>query len=797
MKLSRVVQGVGLAAGAAIGLGGAGLLVALRRSLPQTTGVLTLSGLQGRVEVLRDRWGVPHIYAHNTHDLFLALGYVHAQDRLWQMEVNRRTGHGQLAELIGPAALDTDRFLRVLGFGRVARQEVALLAPATRAIIEAYVAGINTFLAHQRGRLPLEFTLLRHRPRPWDVADVIVWSKILALNLTPNWATRLLHQCMATMVGEDGLAQMQDHYLPTHPVTVGARLPLVGTAGGQGSNGWVVSGSRSASGNPLLANDPHLIVSLPSMWYEVHLEGGDIAMAGVTFPGMPPVIIGHNADIAWGITNAMTDVQDLYLERFDPANRLRYQWLDGWREAQVVREEIRVRGRRRPVVEEVRITHHGPVVSPILAPDDSPLVPALPPNEAIALRWTALEPGRVTQAALDINRARNWGEFREALRNWNTPAINFVYADQAGHIGYMLAGHMPIRAAGDAGVPVPGWSGEYEWRGAIPHDELPSLYDPPEGMVATANNRITDDSYPYPLSGDWFSGYRIARIRQLLVAAPRHNVQTFGSMQQDVVSLPGLELARLMADVPLEGALEQQARDMLLAWDGSLTPERTAASVYAVLRSLLEQSAYARLERLRGAQAGIGFFSILPYNSFLERRTLPLILARIAAAPGPERSDPWLDDGRTWNGILQTSMTRTVAYLCEQLGDNPAQWRYGQIHRLALRHPLGMLPGLSVLFNRGKFPIGGDVDTICMGYMPVRATTAPMVFAPSYRMICDTGNWNASCSIMPGGQSGHPASPHYSDMVSSWRTGGYHPMVWSRPQVEHHTVARLRLEPAP
>ncbi len=795
MKLSRAAPGVAVVAGAALGLGGAGLLVALRRSLPRTGGELTVPGLQGRVEVVRDRWGVPHLYAHSNHDLFLALGYVHAQDRLWQMEVNRRTGHGQLAELLGPIALDTDRFVRVLGFGRVARREVELLEPEVRGIIEAYVAGVNAFLSHNRHCLPIEFTLLRHRPRPWDAADVVVWGKMLALNLTPNWATHLLHHHLATMVGADTMHVGGD-YAPTHPVTVGAPRSLVGAPGGQGSNAWVVSGERSASGKPLLANDPHLIVSLPSMWYEAHLVGGDFEVAGVTFPGMPPVIIGHNAHIAWGITNAMTDVQDLYIERFDPDHPRRYQWQDGWREAEVVREEIGVRGRRNPVIEEVRITHHGPIISPILAPDHSPLRPALAPHEAVALRWSALEPGRVTQAALALNRAQNWGEFRTALREWNTPAINFVYADSAGHTGYTLAGHMPIRPTSEAGTLLSGWSGEHEWRGAIPPDALPAVYDPPDGIIATANNRITDDSYPYPLTGDWFSGYRVARIRQRLEGMPRHSIQTLGHIQQDVVSLPGLELARVIADVPFTGALEQRARDMLLAWDGALTPESRAASVYAVLRALLEQRVYARLDHLRGAQAGIGFFSILPYNSFLDRRTLPTILAHIAAEDGDTPGKHWPGQGRTWHGVLQECMTQTVAHLRERMGDNPERWQYGRMHRLALRHPLGLVPPLSWLFNRGEFPIGGDVDTICMGYRPARATTAPMVFAPSYRMICDTGNWDACCSIMPGGQSGHPSSRHYSDMVSSWRSGEYHPMVWSRSHVEQHGVATLILEPA-
>ncbi len=866
---SQLTQKIAITVGAAAGLAGVGALVLLRRPLPQTSGTVQIPRLQNRANVLRDEWGVPHIYAETHEDLFVTLGYVHAQDRLWQMDVNRRTGHGQLAELFGAIALGSDRFARTMGFGRVVRREVELLEDAERAIIEAYVSGINTFIETHQRRLPVEYTFLRHEPRLWDIADVLIWSKVIALNLSGNWTTELLNAHMIASLGPERAQDFMTDYPEDHPITVpngkgkahshavgthasnthtngtngtngtnhaNGRWPLNVPHGmpsltndGQGSNGWVVSGERSNSGKPLLANDPHLLLLLPSLWYEVHLEGGDYAVSGVTFPGMPPVIIGHNAHIAWGITNGMTDVQDLYVERFDAANTMRYAWGDGWEDAELVREEIYVRGQSEPVVEEVRVTRHGPIVSAIAAPQDSPLAPKngffgvcnnqpVSMNEStsenapiqdlqamdgnageryeLALRWTALEPGRVTQAALALNRARNWAEFRHALANWDSPVINFVYADTAGHYGYALAGHIPIRAKGDGLLPMPGWDGQYEWVGYIPNDELPATYDPPAGFVINSNNRITDDEYAYSASmqGNWFSGYRAARIQELLLAVPRHDVGSFGHIQQDTLSLPGLELARLLDGVPLYDPLEQQARDLLVAWNGYIHPESAASTIYTTMRYHLERRAFAELGDIRYAQTGLDLFGTMPCASYLDRRVLPDIMQRIAQAHMQDGHDPWLGEEHTWTALLQECMAITVAELRSRLGNKPHTWHYGRIHKLMLRHPLGSIPGLAPLFNRGTWPTGGDIDTVCMGYIP-RDSTDAMHVAPSYRMICDTGDWDASVSILSSGQSGHPASRHYTDMVELWRSGKYHPMLWSRSRVEEHTIATLLLEP--
>ncbi|MCU0493862.1 MAG: penicillin acylase family protein [Chloroflexaceae bacterium] len=848
MNVARFGRTLGLTLGAAAGMAGVGALVALRRPLPRTQGRVHVPGLHGRVKVQRDRWGIPHIYAATNQDLFTALGYVHAQDRLWQMELNRRTGSGQLAEIFGPIALSSDRFIRTLGFRRIAHQEVSLLDDETRAITEAYVRGVNEYIATHHNRLPLEFSLLRIQPRMWELTDALVWSKMMALNLSCNWVMELFNARVLAMVGPERSAELMPFYPESGPRTVpgsaemspnlgaGAlrmaeeAAPFLNNAGGAGSNAWVVGGQRSTSGKPLLADDPHLGLALPLVWYEAHLEGGDFAVAGATFPGIPCVVIGHNARIAWGVTNGMTDVQDLYIERFHPEDPLRYEWQGGWEQAELVREEIYVKGQAEPVVEEVRITRHGPIVDAVNAPlesliyhqnqeprtenhqraethlaqvqNQSPIsnlqspISNLQSPTGLALRWTALESGgTLLRAGLGLNRARNWQEFRAALGDWVVPAQNFVYADVDGNYGYALGGRLPIRAQGNGKFPVPGWDGTHEWTGYIPNEELPAMFNPPEGLAVTANNRIAADEHPYEkhVVGEWLNGYRAERILQLLHETPRHDAASFARIHSDVLSLPGGELARLMADVPLSDPLERQARELLLAWDGHLTPESVGGSLYEGLRYHLSQRAYAELGDLLTAPAHLGAFGSIPGNAFLNQ-ALPNLLARIAAAPLPERADPWLGEGRTWTSVLQESFALAVADLRRRLGENPQTWRYGRIHKLTLRHPLGSVPALARIFNRGPWPTGGDLDTVNPAYTPRNTAAGPVYNGASYRQICDTSDWNKSRSIIATGQSGHPGSPHYIDMQGPWRRGEYHPMLWSRDQVDQHTVATLTLD---
>lgn len=786
--------------GAVAGLAAAVTGAALRRSLPQTSGALVLPGLRARVEVIRDRWGVPHIYAQHNTDLFQAQGFVHAQDRLWQMEFQRRLAHGQLAEVFGVLALDTDRFMRVLGLTRAARAALAQLDDESRSLINSYCAGVNALIAQQKRRLPVEFVLLRLRPRMWEPADVLIWGLMMALQLAGNWQEELLNARILALVGAERAAQRYPHYADGAPLTVppgASYTPQIGEAalahahairqffvdgGGQGSNAWAVSGAHSASQLPLLANDPHLAITMPGLWYENHLSGGDFHVTGASVPGMPAVIIGHNEHVAWGITSGMIDTQDLYLERFDPADAagLRYEVRGEWQQAELIHETITIAGRSTPHIEPVKITRHGPIISAV-TPDmlDTPL----------ALRWMALDHSRVIEGAFALNRAHDWSSFRAALARWDAPVLNMVYADVAGNIGYSLAGAVPIRATGDGTLPVPGWTDAYEWRGVIPADALPHSYNPPGGVVVTANTRLVDDAFAHKINGEWLNGYRAARIAQLLAHSRSHEPVSFAQIQADRLSLPGLQLASLAGRLPAEDTVAIAARALLAGWDGEMSAVSSAALIASRLRDQIQERAYAEVAVPLAMTVGVGGFAGFPGHTY-RSRAFPQLLARITA-----RDDAWLGGGRTWDGLLAAAWRSVVAELRAEYGDDPHTWRYGQAHTLTIRHPLGDIPVLGRLLNRGPYPSGGDQDTVNMVNQPRKFAGAPFYIAPSYRQICDTGDWNRSQSIQPTGQSGQPASRHYADFVTSWRDVCYHPMPWSRARVEEVAVARLQLEP--
>ena len=794
-------------AGAATGIAGAmaGIgIAALRRSMPRTRGTLQLPELRAPVEVLRDQWGVPHIYAANTNDLFMAQGFVHAQERLWQMEFQRRIGHGRLAEILGKLALDTDRFMRILGLSRVAQSEVTTLSAESFEALNAYAIGVNRYITDHRRNLPPEFTLLRIRPEPWQIVDSLVWSKMMALSLSDNWSDEIIRARLLTVLGEAGLQAFMPQSAhgaapivyagPDYSNSLGSKAldlaakaaPFVRNGHGQGSNNWVVSGERTATGKPLLANDPHLAISIPSVWFENHLHSADFHVTGVSLPGSPGVIIGHNQHIAWGVTNGMNDVQDVYIERFDPADPSRYQLEDDWELARTVREEIRVRGQREPVIEEVRITRHGPIIDSFVEQEAQEHHTH---HEALALRWTALEAGKQVDALLHINRAHDWDSFREALSYWHTPSQNFVYADVQGNIGYSLAGKIPIRQNSDGTLPVPGWTREYDWQGYIPDAELPHVLNPEQGYVATANNRIVSDDFPYKVAGEYHPDYRITRIRQLIEQSSQHTAASFANMHSDIRSLPGLRLAALAGRLPTNTAIAQTARDTLATWDGDLHPDSVGATLYTILREQLEKAVFSNTNKILQASLGLGAMLEQPGNGLL-LQAFPNLLQHLEA-----QDNSWLGDGRSWDTVLTQAWENTLAELVRQLGNQVESWTYGHIHMVTLRHPLGVVPVLGKLFNRGPFPARGDHETVCMGNIAEIIPGQKMYVAPSYRLICDTANWNNSTSIHAVGQSGHPLSRHYADFVGPWRNNEYHPMPWDRPYVEEATRDHLILEP--
>ncbi|MHB1415572.1 MAG: penicillin acylase family protein [Chloroflexota bacterium] len=500
-----------------------------------------MPGLNGPVTILRDTAGIPHIYASGFRDLFFAQGYVTAQDRLWQMETNRRTAWGRLSEVFGEAGLEADLLFRSMGLGRVAQAEEQALDGETRAILQAYADGVNAYVAHLSGVLPLEFTLLRVDFEPWRPVDSLAWGKMMAWELSTNWATEVRRAALVAKLDPQRTAELMPSVPPgvVPQVPAGLDLSTLGLSAlrrldnvtelvrpssqGMESNNWVVSGSRTDTGLPFLANDPHLGIQIPAIWYEVHLVGADFDVAGLSMPGSPGVIIGHNRHIAWGVTNTGADVQDLYVERANPDNPGQFLYKGAWEDAQIVRETIAVRGRSAPVELAIPYTRHGPIINAD-APDEPPL----------ALRWTALEPSSLPRSVIGIDRASNWQEFRTSLGDFSSPSQNFVYADTDGNIGYQMSGSIPVRAKGDGLLPVPGWTGEYEWDGYVPFSALPSKYNPPEGLLFTANDRVVGDDYPYLITYEWAPGFRAERIKAMLAGRSSLSLQDMRAAQLDI-----------------------------------------------------------------------------------------------------------------------------------------------------------------------------------------------------------------------------------------------------------------------
>lgn len=773
-----------------LGAGGAVLLVLLflpaagivvvRSAFPQTTGKLAVLGLGAPVEIIRDRWGIPHVYAESAHDLFFAQGYVHAQERLWQMDFNRRAPSGRLSEIFGEATLSSDRFVRTIGMRRAAEDERSHLDPETAASLEAYAAGVNAFLARRRP-LPIEFLLLQYRPEPWTSVDSLALARLLAWTLAGNWKHQLLRADLINRFGVDGARLLIPSYPREAPTVVpeavtfpslraAAHLPLLETPGGPagvGSNNWAVNGVRTPTGWPLLANDPHLDAQMPSAWYEMHLHGGPYNVTGATVPGAPGVIIGHNEQVAWGVTNAGPDVQDLYVERLNSADPTRYLYRGEWVPLTVVREEIRVKGRREPVIEVVRITRHGPVVNNV--------VDGL--GAFLSMRWTALDPGTVFASVLRLDRSGTWEEFREALRLWSVPAQNFVYADRQGNIGYQLAGRIPTRAGGSGFVPVPGWTGTYEWVGEIPFNRLPSLLNPPRGYIATANNRIAPERYPYHLTHLWDPGYRVRRIEALLASNDRVTVENMRTMQMDLASLPGRATVSALGSVRLSHEPEAGLLAELRTWDGTLAPDSRPAAIYEVFRMALVPLVF---EDVLGPDL---------YKRYVEQPEIwQPVLLRLLENPA---SAWWAPRGR--DAVVAEALTRAATELTRWLGPNRSRWSWGRLHRMRFVHPLGRLPALSWIFNAAAPPTGGDLFTVNNGGFALDSFDQEVV--ASYRQIIDVGDWDRSLSIHTTGQSGLPFHPHYRDFVPVWARGGYHPMVFSRMQVEQEARTVLRLVP--
>ena len=769
--------------------------------LPKTDGEIQIKGLHAPVKVFRDRWGVPHIYAENEHDLFMAQGFVQAQDRLWQMETNRRLAAGRLSEVIGPKTLGIDRLDRTMGLMRAARKELASYDVSFVKMLNAFAQGINAFIDSRQGRLPLEFRLLRVQPEPWRPEDTIAWGKVIALLGGKNWQEEIVRAMLEKKLGADKARELLGHNLPETPSIIppGLNLAMLWPPGGQtheillpalggASNNWTVHGSRTATGYPLLANDMHLPLRIPGIWYEMHLVGGDYDVIGVSFPGTPGIVAGHNKNVAWGITFAYTDVQDLFLERMNPDKPGQYLYQAEWRDAEVIKEQIKVKGEENAVIHEVWQTRHGPIISP--------QVPAAEPLEyALSLKWSAHDPGDLLSKLRNINLARNWEEFKAAAQNWSEPAINLVYADRKGNVGYVLGSRIPLRSRGHGRGPFPGWTGENEWVGYVKPSEKPFLFNPSRSFVATANNRVVGSNYPYYLSVDYASGFRAARIKELLSKRNKVTKADFKALQGDLKCIPAPQFLGAVKEIKVKNVEARKLLELLRDWNQVLGPDSVGGAIYAVLfYRMLENTFRDEMGPLADQFFGVGLTPVQPINCFVQHSRV--ILQRLMQDP----ESPWFDDVNTTDRenlvhILEKSLSETAFFLEDKLGPDTSAWRWGGIHRVKFEHPLGRVKPLDRLFNLGPFEGGGHFCTVLQSAVLPGMDFDLKGWTPSNRHIYDLKDWDQSLGAIAPGQSGMLGSPHYDDQVDMWLNVEHHPLYYSRAKVESEAKHILTLKP--
>ncbi len=773
----------------------------IRLPLPQVSGEIQVTGLNGPVRVMRDRWGVPHIYANDVHDLLFAQGFVQAQDRLWQMEANRRLASGRLSEVLGEKTLELDRWMRTLGLMRAAEREVAVSDAEARDLLQAFADGVNAYLEGRKGRLPVEFRLLGIKPEPWRPADSIAWAKMMAFSGGKNWQEEVVRAMLIQTLGKDRFESLWGQNRPGTPniVPEGLRLSSLWSvkpaadslwpwALGGASNNWTVHGSRTKTGFPMLANDMHLPVGIPCIWYEMHLTGGEFDVAGLSLPGVPLIVAGHNRDLAWGITFALTDCQDVFLEKLNPAHEGRWMYKGQWREMNRVRETIRVKGRDTPVVHDVWETRHGPIIS-AQAPE------ARLGEYALALRWSGHDPGDMVEAMHRINLAKDWTEFSAAAKRWSEPAANFVYADRAGNIGYVLGSRVPIRAGGDGMGPFEGWTGDNEWLGYLDPGRKLSFLNPDRGFSVTANNRVAGPDYPYYLSGDYMFGFRAARIADVLENGGAISLKAMGGLQGDLKCLEAESVISALDGIQMTGPEARELLGRLRSWDRVLRPESAEGAIYSVFfYRLLENTFRDEMGDLADRFFGVGLIPTAPMNLFVEHsRTILINMLH-------EPNNAWFDNVRTPQretlaDQLEKSLAETAAFLARELGPDTAKWRWGRLHQAEIKHPLGQAKPLDRLFNLGPFEVGGHFSTVWQSAIMPGTDFRLDGWTASNRHVYDLQDWDRSLAAIVPGQSGMVGSPHYDDQMEMWLKVGHHPLYYSRASVESAAEHLLTLTP--
>ena len=823
------------------------LLWLIQRTLPQTAGVLTLAGLEDTVSVSRDQWGVPSIIASTLHDVAFAQGYITAQDRLFQMALHRQIAQGRLAEMFGSGPhnqlVESDRYLRTLNLYRLAVAEWAITDPRSKLELQAYADGVNAFIMTHKRRLPLEFLLLGVTMEPWQPIDSLAYGRVLALSLMGNWRLAYVRAMLQEKLGETRVGQLFPPYPsenpslltdtedpsvhasavaipPTvevntlesgqpaadsswssrllqafslHPSGISVVQALLDPpAGALGSNAWVVDGTRTVTGKPLLASDPHLGISMPAIWYQIALRGGELDVIGYSLPGIPGVMIGRNAHLSWGISYAEADVTTLYRETLDPvAHPGHYLYAGQWLPLDTREEIIRVKGKKKTLSFTVLSTKHGPLLNES-APDLKSYAP-------LAMRWTALEPIYTSTGFFQLNFARNWSQFREALRTVSLN-MNFVYADSKGNIGYCMSGMIPLRSGESGLLPVDGSSGDHEWTGYVPSERMPTLFNPSTHLIVTANHRVIPSDDAFHITHTWDPGYRARRIGELLNNVPRLGVTDYQRIQADVYSIPAsLQTPYFVRAGRAHGGDAALAAQLLQSWDYHLSSESVAAAVYEVITSIFLRETlepllgkdlynlYARIYFACWRQVLLSQLLSNPVDDFFGEHN--------HSAVGNHADD--LSARR--DAALAHAMQSAIGELRATLGADSARWQWGTLHKADFAHPMAGQGPLHLLFGLKPLARPGDSVTVNVGGAEGFALDPPkyeQIAVASMRMIVDLADWDHSLWTLTTGQSGQPFSRHYHDQVARWDQNLYQPMKCSAPLADTKRVRFLSLRPS-
>ena len=764
-----------------------------RHGLPKIKGRLEVKGLDGRLVIIRDRWGCAHIDAASEHDIWFGQGFCHAQDRLWQMERTRRFARGTLSEILGEALVPIDEYYRRLGVQRVAVRDFPQLNLEAQRILEAFAEGVNVSVASMK-RLPPEFEVLDIEFEKWAPTDSIAVWKTVFLTQTTDYTSKIFRAALARKLGPEALAVLEPGYPEDSPVIIppgstgkglgeelSRLLTLVNkvaplSAPGAGSNNWVVDGTLTKSGKPLLAADPHAVIQIAPVWYMNHLKTPDWETTGVNTPGVPGLLLyGHNERVGWSVTNAMADMADLFIEKFDKAYR-KYLYRGRWLDAEIRHEEIKVKGKRRPLLVDIPVTLHGPLVS------------GGPGKEGVPLSWQWSGHKVITtfECIPGMMRARNVDEFRESQRNWAGPPMNRVTADIDGNIAYQLLPEIPVRAHGGANaVPAPGWTGEYDWQGNIPFEELPWVKNPDRHHFATANNRVVAKGYKYHVNLLTIP-YRAQRIEQMLAQKKQFAAEDFVKMQGDLTSIPAVQMVGLLKKVK-PAAETRAALRMLSGWDGVLSADSAAAALYEAFLQKLLGRLFDCARGLPGAEVslerwGLCYLSKLNNLIAADDRTL------LELNKGTK--------GKTWAQVMNESLREAWDYLVGKLGNDPKGWAWGKLHRQTFVHNLGRTPPYDKTFNIEAVGLGGDGSTVFNSGGPYLSSFTPTV-GVSFRMVLDFADLKHAWWVLPPGQSGHPGSPHYSDGIQPWLKVKHYPMLWDWTEIKENQEGTLRLVPPP